>query len=443
MISMFSHLPSFLFQSVSLSYQDGGHPISSFRVLHSEQAAAQQLSQTLQLNYEQLFKIQRVRNPFSLRAVSYSALASYLECPWCMLMRKRKRAPKEPAHYPIMQQTSLFGPGLPDARAIGTLLHTLINLLHTSNGSLPKEKQELLLVEPELLARFIRHDFHAVLQQEGKISLALALQDLHYDARMLSTALIEPMLRYQRELSNTDAQVFGVAERFQLKLSSTRNTFTGHSGRGGYVGLIGEFDQIRLRQVQEASSSRGTPAIIEFKKSLGWKSKEEEKTDNNTSALAQDTVQPTESHAMQLMIYWLAFQTLWDTEEFVRSQKGMLQEIPMRLYQPLELIIYNFYDGNQYQLLPSDHREAVQALIECIFYLDWAMKSGYAFQSPEHNCQRAAPLTEMPEHATQVQVGETQLPAKECYLLAKAAFERFKATIRWERCAYSTQKQTM
>jgi len=412
--------------------------------LHSEQAAAQQLSQSLHLNYEQLFKIQRVRNPFPLRSVSYSALASYLECPWCTLMRKRKRAPKEPAHYPLMQQTSLFGPGLPDARAIGTILHTLINLLHASNGSLSQEKQAQLLAEPELLAHFIRRDLHAILQQEGKISLALTLRDLQYDARMLFKTLTEPMLRYQRELMATDAHVFGVAERFQLKLSSTRNTFADHSGRGGYVGLIGEFDQIRLRQVQGNTSFRGTPAIIEFKKSLGWKNKEEDKTGNTVNALAQDTIQPTEAHAMQLMIYWLAFQTLWDTEELVRSQKGMLQELPMQLHQPLELIIYNFYDGKQYQLFPSDHKEALQALIECIFYLDWSMKSGYALQSPEHNCQRAAPLTEMPEHAVQVHVGETLLPAKECYLLAKAAFEKFKATIRWEQLPYSVpQKQTI
>ncbi len=400
--------------------------------MHSEQAAAQKLSQSLHLNYEQLFKIQRVRNPFTLRSVSYSALASYLECPWCAIMRKRKRAPKEPTQYPLMQQTSLFGPGLPDARTIGTLLHTLVNLLHASNGSLSKEKQELLLAEPELLTRFIRRELHSVLEQEGKITLALTLRELHYDARMLSNSLIEPMLRYQRELVRTGAYVFGVAERFQLKLSSTRNTFADHSGRGGYVGLIGEFDQIRLRQVQGNSSSKGIPAIIEFKKSLGWKNKDEEKSVDGVSALAQDTVLPTEAHAMQLMIYWLAFQTLWDTEEFVRGQRGMLQEIPMHLSQPLELIIYNFYDGNQYQLFPRNHQESLQALIECIFYLDWAMKSGYAFQSPDHTCQRAAPLTEMPEHAIQVQVGETLLPAKECYLLAKAAFERFKETIRWE-----------
>ena len=408
--------------------------------MHSEHAAAQQLSQSLHLNYEQLFKIQRVRNPFPLRSVSYSALASYLECPWCTLMRKRKRAPKELTQYPIMQQTSLFGPGLPDARAVGTILHTLINLLHASNGSLPQEKQAQLLTEPELLAHFIRRDLHDILQREGKFTLALTLRDLQYDARTLFKTLTEPMLRYQRELAATDAHVFGVAERFQLKLSSTRNTFAEYTGRGGYVGLIGEFDQIRLRQVQGKSA----PAIIEFKKSLGWKNKEENKAGDTVNALAQDTVLPTDAHAMQLMIYWLAFQTLWDTEDFVRSQKGMLQEIPMQLYQPLELIIYNFYDGKQYQLLPSDHKEALQALIECIFYLDWAMKSGFALQSSEHDCQRAAPLTEMPEHAIQVQVGETLLPAKECYSLAKAAFERFKTTIRWEQLPCSVpQKQTI
>ncbi len=358
-------------------------------------------------------------------------------------MRKRKRAPKEPTQYPILQQTSLFSSGIPDARAIGTLLHTLINFLHTPHGPLSREAQKLLLAEPEPLARFIRRDFHSILQQEGKISLALALRDLHFDAKLLTNSLVTPMLRYQRELANTNAQVFGVAERFQLKLSSTRNTFREHSGRGGYVGLIGEFDQIRLRHAQSDALERGTPAIIEFKKSLGWRKNEEEQKDGSKDTFAQDSMQPTEFHAMQLLIYWLAFQTLWDTEEFVRSQKGMLQEIPMSLQQPLELIIYNFYDGNQYQLVPSDYKGALQALIECIFYLDWAMKSGYALQSPEHSCQRAAPLTEMPDHAVQVQVGETYLPARECYLLAKAAFERFQSTIRWKKLAHAKQKQTV
>ena len=397
----------------------------------------QQISHSLHLNYEHLFKIQRVRNPFVLRAVSYSTLASYLECPWCTIMRKRKRAAKELAQYPTMQQNSLFGPGLPDARAIGTLLHTLINLLHTTNGSLPKEKQALCLAQPEQLVQFIHRDLHSILQQEGKITLALTLRDLQYDAKTLANALIEPMLRYQRELATTETAVFGVAERFQLKLSSTRNTFTEHPGRGGHVGLIGELDQIRLRSGQRDTFSRGTPAIVEFKKSLGWKRKEEGAA-NVSSGSAQEAefqavLQPTESHAMQLMIYWLAFQTLWDTEECVRKQKGMLQEIPMMLQQPLELILYNFHDGSQYQLLPSNYKEALLALIECMFYLDWAMKSGYAFQAPEHDCRRTAPLTELPAHAIQVQVGETLLPAKECYLLARAAFERFKATIRWQQ----------
>ncbi len=111
----------------------------------------------------------------------------------------------------------------------------------------------------------------------------------------------------------------------------------------------------------------------------------------------------------------------------------MMQEIPMMVQQPLELILYNFHDGSQYQLFTSNHKEALLALIECMFYLDWSMKSGYMLQAPEHDCKRTAPLTEMPAHAIQVQVGETLLPAKECFLLAKVAFERFKTTIRWQQ----------
>lgn len=352
-------------------------------------------------------------------------------------MRRRKKAPKEPTQYPIVQQSSLFGPGPPDARTIGTLLHTIITYLHASKGPLSKEKQTLLLAKPEPLDHFIRRDLHALLQDEGKINLALTLHDLHYDARLLSRSLIEPLLRYQRELTDNESVVFGVAERFQVKLSSTRNTFTNFPGRGGYVGLIGEFDQIRLRKGQNNAAPRGVPAIIEFKKSLGWKKDEASPVEAENGLIAE--MLPTAFHAMQLMIYWLAFQTLWDTEEFVRNQRGMLAELPMQMQQSLDMIIYNFYDGSQYRLVPSDSKEALQSLIECVFYLDWSLKSGYSYQSPEHNCQRTAPLTELPEHAIQVQVGETLLAAKECYLLALAAFERFKATITWEQLPHPAQ----
>lgn len=135
---------------------------------------------------------------------------------------------------------------------------------------------------------------------------------------------------------------------------------------------------------------------------------------------------------MQLMVYWLAFQTRWDLVEMVRDAKGTLQDIAMPLQQKLELIIYNLNDGCQYQLLPSNHKEALLALIECIFYLDWAMKSGYARQSPEHHCQRTQ-LTAVPDHAIQVQVGSTALTAHECYLLAREAFKRFESTVKWEK----------
>ncbi len=352
-------------------------------------------------------------------------------------MRRRKKAPKEPTQYPIVQQSSLFGPGPPDARAIGTLLHTIINYLHASNGPLSAEKQMLLLTKPEPLDRFIRRDLHSLLQREGKIQLALTLNDLHYDARLLARSLIEPIMRYQRELADNGSVVFGVAERFQVKLSSTRNTFANFPGRGGYVGLIGEFDQIRLSRGRDGSDSRGIPAIIEFKKSLGWRKKREDEASIEGELIAHE--QPTVFHAMQLMIYWLAFQSLWDTEEFVRNQRGMATELPMQLRQSLDMIIYNFYDGSQYRLIPTDNKEALLSLIECVFYLDWSLKSGYSYQSPTHDCQRTAPLAELPEHAIQVQVGETLLPAKECYTLALAAFERFKATITWEQLPHPVQ----
>jgi hypothetical protein len=347
--------------------------------------------------------------------------------------------PKGLAQYPIVQQSSLFGPGPPDARAIGTLLHTIINYLHASNGLLSAEKQTLLLSKPEMLDRFIRRDLHSLLQRDGKIQLALTLHDLHYDARLLARSLIEPMMRYSRELVDNRAVVFGVAERFQVKLSSTRNTFANFPGRGGYVGLIGEFDQIRLFRGRDGSAPRGVPAIIEFKKSLGWRKKAEDEVSLEGEGELVAHVQPTAFHAMQLMIYWLAFQSLWDTEEFVRNQRGMATELPMQLSQSLDMILYNFYDGSQYRLIPTDNKEALLSLIECVFYLDWSLKSGYSYQSPAHDCQRTAPLTELPEHAIQVQVGETLLPAKECYLLALAAFERFKATITWEQLLHPVQ----
>ena len=104
----------------------------------------------------------------------------------------------------------------------------------------------------------------------------------------------------------------------------------------------------------------------------------------------------------------------------------------MSIHQPLELILYNLNDGCPYLLEPGDHREALVALVECIFYLNWAMKSGYAWRSPDHTCRRAQ-LTELPAHAIQVQVGATLITGQECYLLAKAAFDRFKETIRWKR----------
>ena len=199
---------------------------------------------------------------------------------------------------------------------------------------------------------------------------------------------------------------------------------------------MGEFDQIRVRATGSKEQPGSIPAIIEFKKGLGGKKvvasqpslfeEAAEQTQDTESAL------PSDSHAMQLMVYWLAFQTRWDLTELMKEARGMWQEIPMQIQQELELILYNLNDGCQYQLRPTSHKEAILALIECIFYLDWALKSGYAAPAPEHECQRI-PLTEVPPDTIQVQIGYTALSAQECHQLAREAFGRFKETIRWER----------
>ena len=66
---------------------------------------------------------------------------------------------------------------------------------------------------------------------------------------------------------------------------------------------------------------------MEFKKGLGGKK-------NRTSPLFPETLfqeesetrdamgLPSDSHAMQLMVYWLAFQTRWDILDEVNALKG-------------------------------------------------------------------------------------------------------------------------
>ena len=377
--------------------------------------------------------------------MSYSSLASYLECPGCALERKKRS--KELKHFTTVRQASLFGKSGPDPRLIGTLLHTLVNFLHDSSNLLAKERQEALLDDPHALAQFLRHDALALLQKAGKLRLAMLLDELSHDEAMFRTSLIAPMLRYQQELASTGAVVLSASARFQFKLLSTRNTFVNHPDWGGYVAIVGEFDQIRFRNIGSASFPAGVPSIMEFKKGLGGDKRSEstvtlfselEEESEGTGKLANDTL-PTVSHAMQLMIYWLAFQMQWDVLEKLAEAKGMVQDIYMPLHQQLDLIIYNLNDGCQYQLLPTDQQEALSALTNCIFYLNWAMKSGFALQSPEHDCKKTQ-LVEMPDCA--IQVGYTTLSARECYLLAKNAFDRFKNTIRWKRVSHPEENHS-
>ena len=400
--------------------------------------ALQPTPQSIKLSYDGLFKIQYVHNPFALRPVSYTGLASYLECPGCAQEQRHKRRPKEPKQFTPIRQPTLFGKGEPDARLVGTLLHTLVNFLHDPAGPLSERQREALLADRAALVRFLRQDLLTALQRAGRFKLAQFFDALRLDEEMLTTNLIAPMLLYQRNLASTRAVVFTAAERFQFKLLSTRNTFTNHPDWGGYVTLVGEFDQIRLHGVGSKDLPGGVPAIIEFKKGLGRTRRESVLTsmagtthmgENKKPPRPLDLAQPTIAHAMQLMVYWMAFQTRWDIFDKFKSAKGMLEDIQMSLYQALDLILYNLNDGCQYRLLITDLREALQALTNCIFYLDWVMKSGYAWQSPEHDCRKTQ-LVELP--TLTIPVGSTSITAQECYALAREAFDKFKATIRWE-----------
>src|SRR3954449_6103797 len=142
-------------------------PASRYRILPASEAASQPLPPYLNLNYTNLFKIQRVGNPFPLRPVSFSRLTSYLECPSCALEQSRKRRKKEPAHFTPVHQASLFASREPDPRLVGTLLHAVIDLLHDPCGPLTGEQQALLLINPDVLTRFLHYDLLGALQAAG------------------------------------------------------------------------------------------------------------------------------------------------------------------------------------------------------------------------------------------------------------------------------------
>lgn len=405
-----------------------------YPILHASEAAKQPIPQYLNLTYGDLFKIQRVTNPFPLRPVSFSRLTSYLECPNCALAQQRKKRAREPQHFTPVHQGSLFASREPDPRLIGTLLHAIIDLLHDSEGPLEDEQQRLLLIEPDVLTRFIQYDLLDVLQKAGKLRLALFLDEIASSKELLFVTVLHPLVKYQQELLRNGSTVFASSERFQFKLLSTGNTFAGHRDWGGYVGLIGEFDQIRLLN---RGSGCGKPAIMEFKKGLGKKrnwdrlATQAEESESEAPGQADDLVEPGLAHAFQLMVYWLAFQTRWDIMERIRVVKGQIDELPMPLHQELELIIYNLHDGCQYQLVPTDLQAALQAVINCIFYTNWALKSGYAWQAPEHDCGKTPLVSAAPNPL--IQVGTNALSAEKCYELAKEAFQRFSETVCWHK----------
>lgn len=396
------------------------------------QAASQPIPRYISLSYNELFKIQQVRNPYTLNPVSFSGLASYLECPSCALDQRRKRRSKEPQHYTTVRQSTLFSGHEPDARLLGTLLHALVNVFHDPNGPLSRQQQEVLLANTGRLGAFLRDgDALAALRNAGKLRLAMFFDELSCRKKWFVSHLLVPLLRYQRELAVTGDRVLAHSERFQFKLLSTNNTFQQHADWGGYVGIVGEFDQVRMRFTDNA---QGVPAIIEFKKGLGRKKsrattlfpgtlfQEEPETSENVDL-------PSDAHALQLMVYWLAFQTRWDILEHINALKGRVQDISMPIQQSLDLIIYNLEDGYQYQLLSADFQESLTSLIHCIFHLNWAMKSGYARRSFTHDCRKTQ-LIEAP--IVQIPVGYQCISSEECYVLAKEAFERFRQTIIWK-----------
>jgi len=410
--------------------------VGRLRLLPAYEAATQPIPQYMTLNYGDLFKIQHVSNPFPLRPVSFSTLASYLECPGCALEMQRRRRAKEPKYFTNVFQGSLFGTGTPDPRQVGTLLHAVINLLHDPDGPVPADKRAVLLRYPDVLTRFIRYDLLSALREAGKIKMAIFLDEMcGYDGT-LRKAVIEPLVRYQRELAHTRTTIFAGSERFQCKLLSTKNTFANHQDWGGYVGLVGEFDQIRLRQSSEGGVR---PTIMEFKKGLGKKRswdkmytpQHDDLEDTYESTMSDNLTEPGLAHALQLMIYWLAFQTRWDVMGPMLASRGRVEDLRMPLQQDLDLILYDLNDGSQYQLVPTDLQQALVTLTNCIFHLNWAMKSGYICQTPEHNCGKTQLLAEMP--GALVQVGFSRIHADQCYSMARQAFQEFSTTVRWQK----------
>jgi hypothetical protein len=401
--------------------------------LNAAQAASQPIPHYIRLNYSELFKIQQVRNPYTLNPVSFSRLARYLECPSCALDQGHKCRPKEPQHFTTVHQSSMFNGQDPDARLLGSLLHLLVDMLHDPQTPISRQQQALALTDPDHLTTFLR-DGAALkaLQQAGKVRLAMFFDELCSRKRWFGPHVLVPLLRYQRELMATGNHVLAHSERFHFKLLSTTHTFPKHPDWGGFVGLVGEFDQVRLRFAGD--SRRERPAIMEFKKSLGGKKSHHPSavqaglfaSEGGKSSASQEM--PTDAHAMQLMVYWLAFQTRWDILDHVTTLKGKVQDISMPTQQDLDLIIYNLNDGRQYQLVCTNHQEALRALVTCIFYLNWAMKSGYARRAAEHECRKTQ-LLELP--LVQVQVGYQTISSEDCYTLARDAFSQFKRTMSW------------
>lgn len=410
--------------------------ISPLRILRASEAATQPIPYYISLNYDGYFKIQHVRNPFPLKPVSFSSLATYLECPSCALDQRPRKRSREPKHFTNLHQATLFGRGRPDPRLVGTLLHLIVNLLHDPHGPLSKDQQEILLAYPDMLTSFLHDELQNTLQLAGKLKLAMFLDELGSHEAEYRAIVVTPMLRYQRELITSGSTVFSASERFQFKLLSTRNTFAGHSDWGGYVGIVGEFDQIRLRSIGDAFASYQRPAIIEFKNGLGKKKSWDKlvsslEEDDNVGVQTDELVEPGMVHALQLMIYWMAFQTRWDVRDRLAPARGRDENIRMPLQQELDLILYNLQDGCQYQLVLSDMPAALLALTNCIFYLDWAMKSGYAWQAPEHDCKKTSLLLEIPKNP--VFVGHEPIYAEECYALARTAFNTLKEMVSWKK----------
>src|SRR5262249_15855925 len=153
-----------------------------------------------------------------------------------------------PQHFTTVRQSSLFNGHEPDARLLGTLLHALVNLFHDPNGPLSRQQQEVLLADADQLGAFLRDgDALTALLAARKLLLAMFFDELSCRKKWFVSHLLVPLLRYQRELAVTGDRVLAHSERFQFKLLSTNNTFQQHADWGGYVGIVGEFDQVRLR----------------------------------------------------------------------------------------------------------------------------------------------------------------------------------------------------